>query len=148
MCNYTPKEATKEENTVKIALGNGKVFNAGIVDVFDNGEKLHIVRLHKGRIVRREVLKIGYGFGDAKIISRSGCRHILKGTNGDNVLPGRSKYYNSPTKITESNGILNKTIPSREFLEFKREQERFFNERKVEGQRLNREIMGGKSNGF
>ncbi|MCK9458756.1 MAG: hypothetical protein M0R80_03890 [Proteobacteria bacterium] len=142
MCNYTPKEATKEENTVKIALGNGKVFNAGIVDVIDNGEKIHIVRLHKGRIVRREVLKIGYGFGDAKIISRSGCRYILKGTNGDNVLPGRSKHYNSQSKtIMETNGILDKVVPSREFLEFKREQDRFFKTREVEGQRLNREIM-------
>jgi len=55
--NYTPAEALDEQNRVQIALWNGKIFQAGIVDVMEGGERLHVVRIHKGIVIRREVLK-------------------------------------------------------------------------------------------
>ena len=144
MCqpNYVPLEAIKEENIVKIALWNGKIFHAGVVDIFDNGGRLHIVRLSRGRVVRREVLKIDYGPGNIRAISSANCGHILKGINSDKVLPGVSgAIYRNMSKINNTGGILNKTIISREFLEFKRQQERFFKEREMDAIRLNEKIV-------
>jgi hypothetical protein len=142
MCqnNYVQPDAIKEENTVKIALWNGKVFHAGIVDVEDGGSKVHIVRLHNGRIVRREVLKIDYGFGNIRVISRPDCRYLLKGINGDDVLPGKRTTFQHMNKTAETKGIIQTKAPSREFLNFKVTQERFFKERKIEGQRMNQRI--------
>lgn len=141
--NYTPKEAVKKENIVKIALWNGKIFHAGIIDVFDNGEKLHIVRLNKGRIVRREVLKIdSHGPGNIRVISRSDCRHLLKGITGDSVFPvnGKVSVYQNMNKNTQ--GIINKgESPSREFLDFMEEQKKFFAQRKIDCERMNHKIQ-------
>jgi hypothetical protein len=140
--NYTPKEAVEKENIVKIALWNGKVFHAGIVDVFDNGEKLHIVRLNKGRIVRREVLKIDYGPGNIRVISRPDCKYPLKGITGNNVFPvnGKAPVYRNMSKNTQ--GIINKgESPSREFLDFMEEQKKFFAQRKIDCERMNYKIQ-------
>jgi hypothetical protein len=143
--NYTPKEAIKEENIVKIALWNGKIFHAGIVDVFDNGERLHIVRLNKGRVVRREVLKIDYGPGNIRAISRSDCRHILRGITDDNVLPvnGKNllKTYQDMGKVRDTRGVVEKEKPSCEFLSFIESQKRFFTQRKIDSERMNYKIQ-------
>jgi hypothetical protein len=141
--NYTPKEAIQEENIVKIALWNGKIFHAGIVDILDNGEKVHIVRLNKGRIVRREVLKIDYGPGNIRVISSPNCKHIFKGIAGDNILPasGKNLSYQNMGRIKNTQGIINKEKPSCEFLNFIESQKTFFAQRKIDSERMNCKIQ-------
>ena len=135
--NYTPREAIKEENIVKIALWNGKVFHAGIVDVFDNGEKLHIVRLNKGRIVRREVLKIDYGPGNIRIISRPNC-DISRGIGSENILPISTRKYSQNIKNVQ--GIIRKESMSKEFSRFLEDQRRFFAQREKDIKNLTYKI--------
>jgi len=136
--NYTPREAVTAQNRVKIALGNGKVFQAGVVDVFNNGEKLHIVRIINNRIVRREVLNFGYGFGDIKAISVVGCNNLLKGTNGDLCLPPSSGKYT--TKNPDSIITILRPKENKEILNFKRDQEKYFNSRSRDLEQLNQKI--------
>jgi len=137
--NYTPREAVVTQNRVKIALGNGKVFQAGVVDVFNNGEKLHIVRIINDRIVRREVLNFGYGFGDIRAISVVDCNNLLKGTNGDLCLPPTSGKYVSKNPDFVTTILCQKE--NKEILTFKRDQEQYFNSRMRDLEQLNQKIM-------
>jgi hypothetical protein len=141
--NYTPKEAVKEENLVKIALWNGKIFHAGVVDVFDNGGKLHIVRLNKGRVVRREVLAIDYGPGNIREVCPLDG-HILRGISSDHVLSVNKenifKKYKKMESVKNTQGI-SKNVPSGEFLNFVKEQERFFARRELDSRIMNQKIQ-------
>jgi len=136
--NYTPKEATEEGNIVKIALWNGKVFHAGIVDVFDNGERLHIVRLNKGRIVRREVLKIDYGPGNIRIVSGPSC-NISRGIGSENILPISTRKYSQNIE-KNAQGIIRKESMSKEFSRFLEDQRRFFAQREKDIKNLTYKI--------
>lgn len=142
--NYIPAEAIENENIVKIALWNGKIFHAGVINVFDNGERLHIARLHKGKVIRREVLTFGYGYGNIRAVSHFNCRYITKGISSDNVLPcpknGR-KYREGIEKISATRGIIRPTSPNKDFLLFKREQERYFSERDRGIKEMTRKII-------
>jgi hypothetical protein len=147
--SYVPAEALNVENIVSIALWSGKVFPAAVVDVLDNGERLHIVRLHEGRVIRREILTIGYGYGNIRAIGPRNCKHLLKGTQSDRVLPavGKNKIFRncSVQKLSETRGII-RSKPSQEFLAFKKEQENFFRRREIELEQLNQKIIESELN--
>ena len=147
--NYTPAEALDEQNRVQIALWNGKIFQAGIVDIMEGGEKIHVVRLHSGRVIRREVLKIGYGYGNVRAVSTTDCRNILKGTESDNVLPalGSKKLVKgSKRQYFQHRRDIPRNKSSADFLEFKKQQERFLLEREKELEIMNQKIMRFEKN--
>lgn len=142
--NYTPAEALDEQNRVQIALWNGKIFQAGIVDVMEGGERLHVVRIHKGRVIRKEVLKIGYGYGNVRAVSTSQCRHLLKGIGNDEVLPplGNKKLVKSKKeKISNTKWNMIQKTPSTEFLEFKKQNDQFLKEREKDLKIMNQKIL-------
>jgi hypothetical protein len=88
-------------------------------------------------------LKIDYGPGNIREICPLDG-HILRGISGDHVLSvskeNLSKKYEKMENVKSTQGI-SKNIPSGEFLNFVKEQERFFVRRELDSKILNQKIQ-------
>lgn len=147
---YTPAEAIEEQNTVKITLWGhpDRVFNMGIIDVLDGGDKLYVARFTpKGKIFRKEILHMGYGYGCVRAVSGPDCKHIFKGTSGDRVLSYQNdirtrrlfkKSYNTLPIVNDG-----EMRHDPDFLMFKKQQAEF-----RKGQDLDAKILSRKISEF